>query len=322
MSPQPAGARDPRFVDAILDWRWTGFLARLALVGAYLLGGIVKLTDFPAAVAEQAHFGMNPPAVWAMLTIAVELTGPILILTGRFVWLGAGMLDGTGKTGIDLYYLGYRNRDAVFEQGEGREVRHTLGVRSFGRASDWHWNVEGMLQFGRFDGMPIHAWSVGTELGHAFPGVPLKPDIVTRFNIVSGDRKSSDHALQSFNALFPKGKYFGELSPVGPCNIVNGHLGATFDLGRGWGFGMAGMACWRQSLGDGIYQIPGSLLRSGAGSRARFIGKQVEATVSWLVAPELELSASVSAFQPGRFIRETGPANTIHMLGLESNFRF
>lgn len=83
---------DPRFVDAILDWRWTGLLARLALVGAYLLGGIVKATDWHAAVAEQAHFGMHPAAVFAALTIAVEIVGPLLILSGRLVWLGAGML--------------------------------------------------------------------------------------------------------------------------------------------------------------------------------------------------------------------------------------
>jgi uncharacterized membrane protein YphA (DoxX/SURF4 family) len=85
-------AREPRFVDAILDWRWTGFLARLALVGAYLLGGIVKACDWPAAVAEQAHFGTHPPAVWAALTILIEIVGPLMILSGRLVWFGAGML--------------------------------------------------------------------------------------------------------------------------------------------------------------------------------------------------------------------------------------
>ena len=85
-------ARTPRFVRTVLDWRWTGFLARLALVGAYLLGGIVKASDWTAAVAEQAHFGMHPPALWAALTVAIEIIGPLLILSGRFVWLGAGML--------------------------------------------------------------------------------------------------------------------------------------------------------------------------------------------------------------------------------------
>lgn len=82
----------PALVWTILRWRWTGLFARLLLVGAYLLGGIVKATDWPAAVAEQAHFGMHPPAMWAALTIAVEILGPLLILSGRFVWLGAGML--------------------------------------------------------------------------------------------------------------------------------------------------------------------------------------------------------------------------------------
>ena len=82
----------PAFVRTILDWRVTWFVARLALVSAYLLGAVVKLADFPAAVAEQAHFGMHPPVLWAVLTIAVELIGPALILSGRLVWLGAGML--------------------------------------------------------------------------------------------------------------------------------------------------------------------------------------------------------------------------------------
>ncbi|WP_404479339.1 DoxX family protein [Novosphingobium sp. BL-52-GroH] len=82
----------PRIVASVLDFAPTAFLARLALVGAYLAGGIAKLGDWPAAVAEQAHFGLAPPALWAALTIAVELVGPLLILSGRLVWLGAGML--------------------------------------------------------------------------------------------------------------------------------------------------------------------------------------------------------------------------------------
>lgn len=83
---------EPRFVDAVLDWPPTWFVARLLLVGAYLVGALAKLGDWPGAVAEQAHFGMHPPAFWAAATIAVELGGPALILAGRLVWLGAGML--------------------------------------------------------------------------------------------------------------------------------------------------------------------------------------------------------------------------------------
>jgi uncharacterized membrane protein YphA (DoxX/SURF4 family) len=83
---------DPRWVDAVLDWRWTWLLARIALTGAYILGGMTKLLNFPAAVAEQEHFGFHPGWIWACLAIAVELIGPLLIITGRWVWLGAGAL--------------------------------------------------------------------------------------------------------------------------------------------------------------------------------------------------------------------------------------
>jgi uncharacterized membrane protein YphA (DoxX/SURF4 family) len=66
--------------------------ARIGLTGAYVLGGLTKLFDFPAAVAEQEHFGLHPGWLWAALTIAVEIIGPAMIISGRWVWLGAGML--------------------------------------------------------------------------------------------------------------------------------------------------------------------------------------------------------------------------------------
>jgi len=84
--------QDPRWVDAILDWRWTWLAARIGLTGPYLLGGLVKLSDFSAAVAEQETFGLRPGWLWASLAIVIELLGPALVISGRFVWLGAGAL--------------------------------------------------------------------------------------------------------------------------------------------------------------------------------------------------------------------------------------
>ncbi|MEJ0067563.1 MAG: DoxX family protein [Pseudomonadota bacterium] len=84
--------RDPAWIDAILDWRGIWLIARLGLTSAYLLGGVTKLADFPAAIAEQERFGLHPGALWAAVTIAVELGGSALVLSGRLVWLGAGAL--------------------------------------------------------------------------------------------------------------------------------------------------------------------------------------------------------------------------------------
>jgi hypothetical protein len=223
---------------------------------------------------------------------------------------------------LDLYYLGYRNRAARFGGMEGREVRHSVGLRSHGVRADWHWNVEGVYQFGHYEGQRIAAWTIGTEVGRRFPNLPLAPDATLRFNIVSGDRRAGDGRLGTFNALFPKGKYFGELSPVGPTNIVSLNPRVSGALGGGVSASLAAMAYWRASKGDGVYDIPGNLVRAAGDSDARFIGKEAEVTLAWQATPEWELSTSFSAFAPGAFIRDTGPAKTITMLGLESNFRF
>ncbi|WP_022682325.1 alginate export family protein [Sphingobium bisphenolivorans] len=224
--------------------------------------------------------------------------------------------------GLDAYYLGYRNRAASFGGIEGRELRHSMGLRVHGASAEWRWNVEGVVQFGRFEGQEIRAWTLGTEIAREFPALPLQPRATMRFNIISGDKRADDGRLGTFNALFPKGKYFGELSPIGPYNIINLHPGASFALRHDLSLDLAAMAYWRASKGDGIYDIPGNLIRAPGGATARFIGKQAEASLSWQATPELELSTSLSAFAPGAYIRETGPARTITMLGLEANFRY
>ena len=86
------GVATPRWVADVLSWSWTWRLARAALASAYLIGGVSKLLDFPAAVAEQEHFGLHPAWLCAALTIAVEIGGSLLVVTGRLVWLGAGGL--------------------------------------------------------------------------------------------------------------------------------------------------------------------------------------------------------------------------------------
>jgi uncharacterized membrane protein YphA (DoxX/SURF4 family) len=83
---------DPVWVSEILHWQWVLFAARLALTSAYLLGGLTKLLNFSAAIAEQEHFGLRPGWLWAALTILIELVGSVLVLSGYAVWLGAGAL--------------------------------------------------------------------------------------------------------------------------------------------------------------------------------------------------------------------------------------
>ena len=86
------GQTTPHLVQAILEWGWTWPIARFMLVLFYLVSGLSKAANFRGAMTEMKEAGMPAPAAMALLSIFVELTGSVLIVFGRWVWLGAGML--------------------------------------------------------------------------------------------------------------------------------------------------------------------------------------------------------------------------------------
>lgn len=223
---------------------------------------------------------------------------------------------------LDLYYIGFEDHAARFVSLAAQERRDSFGARSYGAAGDWRWNVEAVLQTGRIGDQDILAWTVASEVGRHFSGTALPLDATVRFDVISGDRRTDDRTLNTFNALFPKGQYFGELSPIGPANIIHLSPQVSAQLTQDLTLSVAAMAYWRQSLADGVYEVSGDLLRPPNGARARSIGWQAEAVLAWQAVPEWTLSGSLSAFAPGDYIRQTGRSRPILMLGLESNFRF
>jgi hypothetical protein len=232
-------------------------------------------------------------------------------------WLGAKLLSG-----VDIYYIGLRDRNAVFDQGAGRQLAHTFGTRIFGDNSTWYWNAEAALQRGTFAGHRSQAWGAGAETGYRFRTLPLRPEVALTADIVSGDSDPNDSKLGTLNALFPNGKYFGALSPIGPRNLIHLRPSTAVHPHKDVAVSLTAVAYWRESTHDGIYAIPGLLVRSGKESDARFIGKQIEVAASWQATPQLNLTASLSSFDPGAFIRDTGPARTIKMAGAQMTFRF
>jgi uncharacterized membrane protein YphA (DoxX/SURF4 family) len=82
----------PRWIGAILSWPWLLPAARVALTSSFVIGGVQKLIDFPGAVAEQAQYRLQPAWLWAAAAIIVELAGSLVVIFGRWVWLGAGGL--------------------------------------------------------------------------------------------------------------------------------------------------------------------------------------------------------------------------------------
>ena len=69
------------------------YLGASTLTYVFWWSGLAKLWDFAAAQDEMRHFGLNPAALFAAVTIGVQLGGSALVIFGKsLAWLGAGVL--------------------------------------------------------------------------------------------------------------------------------------------------------------------------------------------------------------------------------------
>lgn len=213
--------------------------------------------------------------------------------------------------GLDVYYIGFENEDAVFEATAGRELRHTLGTRWFGTRGDWQWDLEGVGQFGDVADQDIRALTLFTAVRHTLPHPWRQSYVELRANRISGDRDRDDRTLGTYNPLFPANRYFGEINEIGPVNLRTVRPIFALDLGAGWTVRPSAVFYWRDSLEDGVYDPSLDLIRPSGGSRARYVGTQGEVVLLWEMNRTLTFEGAVAALKPGRFIEETGPARTV-----------
>ncbi|MDB5384867.1 MAG: hypothetical protein JWM11_513 [Planctomycetaceae bacterium] len=224
---------------------------------------------------------------------------------------------------VDLYYLGFENRDAVYNQGSGYELRHSLGTRLWGNPVPWEYNLEYIWQFGTFGAGNINAWSAAHAVRYNFYDTPLKPRFGIRADIASGDNNPNSRNLQTFNPLFPSGVYFNLANPVGPSNMIDLHpvldlhFGEQVTVTTDWDF------FWRESLNDGAYRLSGSLLRPAGGSDARFVGNSPSVTLIWSATRHLSFVASYVHFFPGQFLKDnTLPSQPIDFFTTWIDYKF
>lgn len=82
----------PNWVAAFLSSRAVDITARVLLTFPFWGSGLAKLIDFNGGVAEMRMFGLEPAPVFNIAVFVTQLVGSALIISGRYTWLGAGML--------------------------------------------------------------------------------------------------------------------------------------------------------------------------------------------------------------------------------------
>ncbi len=231
------------------------------------------------------------------------------------------------KTSLDLYYLGQDRKDAAFQRGTAHEVRQSLGIRASRPIAvdhpGWDFDDEALFQFGSFGSSNIRAWTVATETGYRIPTIALKPRFSAKADISSGDHPSTN-TLGTFNPLYPKGNYFGVLATTGPgpINFIDVHPHLELAAPHNVSISADWIVQWRQSLEDGVYAVPGFLIRPAGDSRARFVGHRPGTEVRWQANPHLWFQGDYGIFYAGSFLKQTQPGRNLNYWALWAGYKF
>jgi hypothetical protein len=233
----------------------------------------------------------------------------------------------TKKISVDAYYLGLDRKEATFQRGTAHEVRQTIGSRISrpiaheGRG--WDFDYEALWQFGSFGSGNIRAWTVASDTGYSLTNVHLKPRFSIKSDISSGDDPRSN-TLGTFNPLFPIGNYFGVIATTGPgpINFIDVHPRIQTEYPHGITVSTDWVFYWRESLLDGLYNVPGFLVRPADDSQARFVGHRPGIEVKWQIDRHAWIQGDYGIFYAGQFLKQTMPGRDLNYWALWAGYKF
>ena len=228
------------------------------------------------------------------------------------------------KATLDVYYLGIRNDSIRFDQGTGREVRHTVGIRFSRVTANLNYGLEYLYQTGTFVGSPIRAWGLTGGVGYTVRSGVRSVRVALGGGLGSGDHDPQNPNLGTLNSLYATGFYFGPpVVPIGPANVATLWPSLTMKPSPSVTVGLSASVVWRQSTNDGLY-TPGSaaLFLPRGESNARYVGTQVNLTADWQLQRYLDLTLWAVFYPPGTYLRSVTPGQALVYVAPQATFRF
>jgi hypothetical protein len=222
--------------------------------------------------------------------------------------------------------LGIDRKLATFQPGSGREQRESVGVRLAEVREHWDTDSEAVFQFGTFAYRPIRAWTMTSNSGYTIrpqKGQEIDYRLGLDVGTASGNHNPTQGSFGTFNALFPKGAYFGEANFIGPYNIqaLRPSLRVAIPHQRLVIWPNAELL-WRQSRQDGIYAIPAALVQAGKAADALYVGFQVDLNIEWEQNRHFTWMVDGEHLFPGAFLRRTTSGTSVAYFAPGISYRF
>lgn len=239
------------------------------------------------------------------------------------IWSLGARIPLTKKTkhSLDVYYVGFQSDQVQLNDVIGEEIRHSLGLRSFGNAGKrWTYNSEVIYQFGDLAGNSISAFNMETDWKYLLK-TKIRTLLGIKLDISSGDREQGDRKLQTFNPLFVNPAIYSLAGLNTPANLTSLHPNVTFIFSKMTIF-FDYAFFYRTSLNDGLYTPPRFLIREANGLSERKIGDTFGLQMSYNLNRNTSFDLRTTYFIAGDFINASGASENTFYIAPTMNFRF
>ncbi|MEM9896879.1 MAG: alginate export family protein [Bacteroidota bacterium] len=228
-----------------------------------------------------------------------------------------------GKPGnLDFYYLGFKSFNSMFNDVSGKEIRHSLGVRSYGKADRFSFNTEFIFQFGKIEKDDILAYNFETDWKYILTKGSWKPTLGLRLDFSSGDARPGDGKVQTFNPMFVNPAIYSLAAVNTPANLTSFHPNLTIYPAERLSIYVDYALFYRTRANDGLYTPPRFLLRESRDTNKKHIGDAFGMQASWEASRNISLDLRATYFIAGDFIEETGDDENILYIAPTISLKF
>lgn len=224
-----------------------------------------------------------------------------------------------GDKELSGYYSLYERSNTKYLDARGDEQRHVFDGRFAGKANGFDWDLEAMLQAGQVGTTDVRAWAVGARTGYTFSEALWKPRIGLQIDAASGDHRSGDGVLGTFNPLFPNGYYFSLGGYTGYTNLFHVKpaimIAPTSQMKILAAVGLQ----WRETTADAIYVQPNVAVARTAGTGSNWTGVYGQVRIDYTFNDHLTGAIEAVHFDVGDTIIRAG-GHTSNYLGVQLQY--